>query len=208
MIGSFPLRKVLVYAFYILLFSTLQVSFPKAITLFGQVADLMFVFVVLTGYFFGFRDGVIIGLITGVLRDTFAGCAIIGLDGKLSITFGLGMLVLFLAGAIGSSFFTERMNRNIPFAFVSIMFTTLIYKLAGHLVGYAWTRAALGLSYGLSLRQIVLQSVLPQIAVNMIVALPILLLLLFLGPYSKEYRNSAKNRDVINSYGDDKWLTI
>ena len=44
------IRKVVVYAIYILLLSSLQVSFPDAFGFMGQTADLMFVFVVLSGY--------------------------------------------------------------------------------------------------------------------------------------------------------------
>jgi len=208
MLNSISPRKIIVYLIYILLFTTIQISFPSFISLFGQTADLMFVFVVLSGYFFGFRDGIIVGLIVGLLRDAFASIVIVDLDGNLSITFGLGMLTLFLAGAISSSFFTERMNRNIPFAFVSVLFTTIVYKTLGHLISFGWTRFALGQTYGLSLKQIILQSILPQLLVNLIAAIPILLLLLFAGPYSKEHRNTHKNRDVYENYGADKWLTI
>ena len=130
------IRKVILYTVYILLFASLQVSFPDAISFRGQIADLMFVFVVLTGYFFGFADGVIIGVITGIIRDCFSSPAVIGLDGSVQVTVGIGALVLFLAGAFGSSFFTKRMHRSIPFAFLAVAAATLIYKTIGHIVSF------------------------------------------------------------------------
>ena len=41
-------RKIIVYAVYIILLSSIQVSFPDAFSFAGQTADLVFVFVVLS----------------------------------------------------------------------------------------------------------------------------------------------------------------
>ena len=62
------IRKIVVYAIYIILLSSLQVSFPERISFLGQTADLVFVFVVLSGYFNGFWDGAVVGFVAG--RDT------------------------------------------------------------------------------------------------------------------------------------------
>ena len=200
-------RKVIVYAIYILLFSCLQVSFPDAISFRGQIADLMFVFVVLTGYFFGFADGAVIGIITGIVRDCFASPAVMGLDGNVQVTVGVGALVLFLAGAFGSSFFTRKMHRSIPFAFLAVLAATLIYKTVGHLVAFIWVKVLANGMYSVGVMDVVLDSMLPQLLVNIIAALPILLLLRFLGPYKRGYGNDNKD-DVIESYGESSWLRI
>ena len=97
------IRKIVVYAVYILLLSSLQVSYPNRLGFGGQTADITFVFVVLTGYFYGFKDGVIVGLIMGLVRDCLAPIAIIGIDGTVHVTAGIGMLVMFLAGAVASA---------------------------------------------------------------------------------------------------------
>ena len=55
------IRKIVVYTIYVFLLSSLQVSFPDAFGFLGQTADLMFVFVVLSGYFNGFWDGAACG---------------------------------------------------------------------------------------------------------------------------------------------------
>ena len=201
------IRKVILYSVYILLFASLQVSFPDAMSFRGQIADLMFVFVVLTGYFFGFADGVIIGVITGIVRDCFSSPAVIGLDGRVQVTVGIGALILFLAGAFGSSFFTKRMHRSIPFAFLAVAAATLLYKTIGHIVAFIWIKVLGNGMYSIGFVDVVLDSVLPQLLLNVVVALPILLLLRFLGPYKRGYGN-VKNDDVIEAYGENSWFRI
>lgn len=202
------IRKIVVYAVYILLLSSLQVSYPNRLGFWGQTADITFVFVVLTGYFHGFKDGVIVGLIMGLVRDCLAPIAIVGFDGKVHVSAGIGMLVLFLAGAVGSSFFTKRMHRNIPFAFVSIAFTTLLYKVSGHLMAYSWTILAPSVgSYDLGFYEIVVRSCLLQTLLNLIAGIPLLLLLRFAGPVAmSEQKRSAD--DVIMVGEENSWLQI
>ncbi len=208
MIRKKLIRKIVVYAIYILLLSSLQVSYPNRIGFGGQTADITFVFVVLTGYFFGFKDGVIVGIIMGVVRDCLAPIAVVGIDGNVRVTAGIGMLVMFLAGAVGSSFFTRRMHRNIPFAFVSIAFTTLLYKVSGHILAYSWTVVAPAAgSYNLGMYEIVVKSCLLQTLLNLIAGIPLLLLLKFAGPVGlTEQRNTSD--DVIKSTEDTSWLQI
>lgn len=208
MIRKKLIRKIVVYAIYILLLSSLQVSYPNRIGFGGQTADITFVFVVLTGYFFGFKDGVIVGIIMGLVRDCLAPIAVVGIDGNVRVTAGIGMLVMFLAGAVGSSFFTRRMHRNIPFAFVSIAFATLLYKISGHLLAYSWTVVAPAAgSYNMGMYEIVVKSCLLQTLLNLIAGVPLLLLLKFAGPVGlTEQRNTSD--DVIKSAEDTSWLQI
>lgn len=202
------IRKIVVYAIYILLLSSVQVSYPNRIGFGGQTADITFVFVVLTGYLYGFTDGVVVGIIMGLVRDCLAPIAVVGIDGTVHVTAGIGMLVLFLAGAVASSFFTRRMHRNIPFAFVSIAFTTLLYKISGHFLAYSWTFIvpAAG-SYDLGMYEIVVRSCLLQTLLNLIAGIPLLLLLKFAGPVGlTEQRNTSD--DVIKNTEDTSWLQI
>ena len=202
------IRKIIVYAIYILLLSSLQVSYPGRFGFGGQTADITFVFVVLTGYFFGFKDGVIVGFITGLVRDCLAPIAVVGIDGTVRVTAGIGMLVMFLAGAVGSSFFTKRMHRNVPFAFVSIAFTTLLYKISGHFMAYSWSFIAPAAgSYNLGMYEIIVRSCLLQTLLNLIAGIPILLLLRFAGPVAlSEQKRTAD--DVIMVGEENSWLQI
>ncbi|MCR4688597.1 MAG: hypothetical protein K5745_03490 [Saccharofermentans sp.] len=205
--GKFPIRKIIVYAIYILLFTTFQVSFPNAISFRGQVADLTFAFVVLTGYYYGFLDGAVVGLITGMIRDCFASPIIMGLDGKTQLASGIGMLVLFLAGSYGSSFFKHRLHRNVHFALLAVLSATLIYKVSGHICIFLWLKLQDGAIYTLTLGKILTDSILPSLLVNVLAALPIIFLLRFLGPVSRR-KSDDSNDDVIKSYGEDSWLQI
>ena len=202
------IRKIIVYAVYILLLSSLQVSYPHKLGFAGLTADLAFVFVVLTGYFNGFVDGAVVGFIMGIVRDCLAPIAIVGLDDTVHVTAGIGMLVLFLAGALSSSFFTKRMHRNIPFAFVSIAFCTLVYKIAGHFTAYSWTFIVPSAgSYELGFYEIAVRSCLAQTVLNLMAGVPLLLLMRFAGPVSlSEQRKTAD--DVIKSNEDTSWLQI
>jgi hypothetical protein len=202
------IRKIIVYAVYILLLSSLQVSYPGRLGFGGQTSDVTFVFVVLTGYFFGFKDGVIVGLITGLVRDCLAPIAVVGIDGTVRVTAGIGMLVMFLAGAVGSSFFTKRMHRNVPFAFVSIAFTTLLYKISGHFMAYSWTFIAPAAgNYNLGMYEIVVRSCLLQTLLNLIAGIPVLLLLRFAGPVAMSDQRKTAD-DVIAVGEENSWLQI
>ena len=207
MLHKLPIRKVIVYTLYILLFASFQVSFSDSMSFRGQIADLTFVFVVLTGYFFGFIDGAIVGLITGVVRDTLAAPTVISLDGTVQVSFGIGVLVLFLAGVAGSAFFTKRMHRNIPFAFLAVAAITLCYKVIGHLLNFFWIKMLVGEVYNLTASQALVDSIIPQIMLNCLVSVPIILLLRFLGPGRFRDRSDQKD-DVIKEYGDNSWLRI
>ena len=200
------IRKVIVYAIYIFLLSSLQVSFPDSFSFLGQVADLMFVFVVLSGYFNGFWDGALVGFICGLVRDVFSPPAVIGLDGEVRVTAFIGAFTLFSAGIIGASFFTRRMHRNIPFSIVAVIFTTFCYKTAGYLLIYGWSMLAGSYTSVYSPLTALLYSFLPQLLLNTIAAIPLIVLLRFLGPVS--FRNTKRKDDVISDSGEGTWLGI
>ena len=200
------IRKVVVYAIYIFLLSSLQVSFPDAFGFMGQTADLMFVFVVLSGYFNGFWDGAVVGFICGLVRDVFSPPAVIGLDGEVRVTAFIGAFTLFAAGITGASFFTRRMHRNIPFSIVAVLFTTLCYKVGGYVLIYGWSILA-GSAAGIySPVTAIVYSFLPQLLLNTIAAVPLLLLIRFLGPVS--FKSKTNDDEIIDDHGGGKWLGI
>ena len=200
------IRKVIVYTVYIFLISSFQVSFPDSISFMGQTADLMFVFVVLAGYFNGFWDGAVVGVICGLLRDVFSPPAVIGLDGEVRVIAFTGAFTLFAAGITGASFFTRRMHRNIPFSIVAVIFTTFCYKVGGYLLIYGWSMLA-GLSAGIySPVTAFVYSFLPQLLLNTIASIPLLLLIRFLGPVS--FKSKSNDDEIIDNEGDGRWLGI
>lgn len=199
------IRKIAVYAAYILLITTFQVTFRGLFSLQGLYPDLMFVFVVLSAYMFGFKDGMIVGALVGLLRDYFASPSITGIDGTVTATTGIGLLVMILAASYGSSFFTLRIKRNFPMAFLTVVTATLIYKIVGHLVVFTWENAILHHEYNIGIENALMYSILPQTLLNMIVTIPVYLALRFIGPYFKGINPALideKNRE------DNLWLTM
>ena len=199
-------RKIIVYGIYIVLLSSIQVSFPEALGFWGKSADLMFVFVVLTGYFNGFWDGAAVGLISGMIRDVFSPPAVVGLDGEVRVTAFLGALILFVAGITGALFFSKKMHRNIPFSLVAVIFVTFCYKVTGYLVIFAWSTVAGASSSIVSPLTGIVYSLLPQLLLNAIAAVPLILFIRFLGPVS--FRGASKKDEVIEKQGDNTWLGI
>lgn len=200
------IRKIVVYAIYIILLSSFQVSFPDRISFLGQTADLMFVFVVLSGYFNGFWDGAIVGFICGMVRDVFSPPAVVGLDGEVRVTAFIGVFTLFAVGIIGSSFFTRRMHRNIPFSIVAVIFTTFCYKVAGYILIYGWSSLAGAESSLYSPSTALIYSLLPQLLLNVIASIPLILLIRFLGPVS--FKGKVKKDEIIKDKGEGTWLGI
>ncbi|MBP5655552.1 MAG: hypothetical protein J6X33_08570 [Clostridiales bacterium] len=201
----FPFRQVIAYTVYIILVFCIQVSYSSEMSFMGQIPDLMFVFTVLTAYYFGFRDGVIVGLILGLLRDCFCAPCVTGLDGSLVVTCGIGMLVMFLAASVASAFFTGRMKRNVPFSFVTVAVVTMLYKLSGYVLTVFWYMTVSRAGNAESFTDHIVRSLLPQTGLNLLAAVPLVFLLKFLGPYK---RGPAKNRedDKIIS-GEGNWVT-
>ena len=199
------IRKFIVYALYLLLFSTVQVTFPGILTFYGIRADLLFVLVVLVSYMFGFYDGIVFGALAGIIRDYFSAPSITTLDGTVTTALGIGLFLMVAAAAYGSSFFTVRIERNFLLALLSVMTATLLYKVIGHILIFLWSNLVPGLSYNMGLSQIITRSVLPQTVLNLIAAVPIYLLLRFAGPYKK-----GVNPVLIDEKrkGDNSWLTM
>ena len=205
MIRSQKIRKYLVYALYLLLFSALQVTFTGVLSIYGIRPDLVFVLVVLCSYMFGFYDGVIFGALAGIIRDYFSAPSVTGIDGSVTTALGIGLFLMVAAAAFGSSFFTVRIERNFILAFVSVVIATLLYKGIGHFIIFLWFKVVTGMTYNLSLNQILLKSILPQVLLNLIAAIPLFLMLKFIGPYK-----NGVNPVLIDEKrkGDNTWLTM
>lgn len=173
-------RQIAVYVIYILFFSTLQVTFPQTLSFRGQTADFMMVFVILTGYLFGTVDGAVVGLSMGFLRDMLA-----------STTLGIGMLILMYVGIFSSLLFLRKFHSRATLGFLQVILITFIYKAAGHFLYYFIPLLINGDHVYLSLNSILYDSILPQIAINLVISFPIILLLSYLGPYRKGEKRMA-----------------
>lgn len=176
-------RKIIVYALYIILFSSVQVSFSDFFSLGRQVADFMLVFVIVTGYLYGAKDAAVVGLITGLLRDYFAGPSFEGAHDRQSAVLGLGMLMLLYAGIISSVLFAKAFHRKLQLGFIQVMIITVGYKIFGHIATFVTQIISGNGTEYLTLYEILSGSIIPQMLVNIIAAVPIVILLRYFGPY-------------------------
>ena len=199
------IRKYIVFAVYLLLITTVQVTFRGWLSIYGIRPDMMFVFVVLSAYMFGFYDGIVVGALVGIIRDYFSAPTVTGLDGTVTDAIGIGLFVMVAAAAFGSAFFTVRVERNFILAFLSVVIATLMYKGVGHLLIFAWSKIAPGLSYNMEISQVLLRSILPQMLLNLCISIPLYLMLRFAGPYK-----GGVNPVLIDEKrkGDRTWLTM
>ncbi|SCW27250.1 hypothetical protein SAMN02910456_00212 [Ruminococcaceae bacterium YRB3002] len=206
-LNNIPWRKIIVYVIYILIIPSLQVTLSPLVRIAGQTFDLMLVFAVLTGFLYGFYDGLIVGAAMGLMRDLLAAPIVPGPEGALSLSFGIGIIVLLLAGVFGSIFMEGRTNRNFPLGLLAVLSFTLIYKIAGHLIIYLWESLMAGMNDTPGIWYIIKMSILPQVLMNLTICIPAFFLLRFLGPEPYRRKNKEGNKEL--NYGDSgKWLTI
>ena len=204
---NIPLRKILVYLIYILILPSLQVLLSGRISFFGHPADLMLVFVVLTGFLYGFYDGIAVGAIVGLARDVLSPVVINGSEQEVSVSFGIGILVMMLGGVFGSLFFEGRTNRNFPLALAAVVSYSALYKILGNAISILWQNLFVGGASNTDILSILLRSVLPALFINAVAVIPLFLLLRFLGPVRWTKKRGKGGKEL--TYGDSgKWLTI
>lgn len=180
---SETLRRILVYAAYILVASMLQFHWPDRWSAWGVKPDFTLVFVILAGYLFGFIDGVTIGLITGFIRDALG-----------SRYFGSGMLYLFLAGVLAATLFQKKMNRNAITVFLSIAVITAIMDGLILLIQYILVTQSGQVIWPISILSFMAKRLLPLELLNLLWGLVLLPFFKNLGPYHKK-----KQRDRLYS---------
>ena len=183
-------RQIIVYMLYLLSLSVIQVTFADVFSLFGHSADFTFVFAVLAGYFFGIHDGVVIGLVTGLLRDFFSGQ-----------TLGIGILIFLYVGILSATLFRIRFHRRISLAFVQVLLLTFLYKFFGHSILMVFNLFSTRGGDYLTQSEIWLNSILPQMILNVLATAPLVILIYFLGPYNTKIRNeravAAPGEDIL-----------
>ncbi|NLO35088.1 MAG: hypothetical protein GX112_01885 [Clostridiaceae bacterium] len=184
-------RRILVYALYIAVCSLLQVTLPDSVAVLGATPDLTLILAVLCGYMFGSGDGFVIGLAAGFMRDLLAGQ-----------TLGLGMLLLMYAGIASSVLLHRFFRRNILFGLVLVAFFSAAYAAALLILTYLVPPLTdIVYPFGELLER--LRLALPgQVLANLAAALPLIFLLVFLGPYRRSGRGDDPDDTIM---GDSLW---
>ena len=198
-------RQIILYSVYITSVCCIQVTFSHVLRVFGRTCDLMLVFVVLAGYLFGTKDGIVVGLIVGMFRDYFSGPVITGLNKEPVAVLGIGLLSFFYIGLLASVLFRKRFRRKYNLGILQVILISLIYYSLGHIVSFIFLSVSGNLVTYHSLRYILFSSIIPQIFANILVTIPILFLLRFVGPYKKGIRSG-----LVDGYSveDRKWQSI
>ncbi|MBP5493120.1 MAG: hypothetical protein J6Y08_09765 [Clostridiales bacterium] len=198
-------RQVILYIVYITTVCCVQVTFSRSLHFFGKTPDLMLIFVVLAGYLFGTKDGIAAGVVVGIFRDYFSGPVISGIDKEPVAVLGIGLLAFFYVGLLSSVLFRKKFRRKFSLGILQVGMISLMYYSAGHVISWLYLTLSGNLTEYYSLRYIILDSILPQVVINLIFAVPLLLLLRFAGPYKKGVRSS-----LVDGYSmeDRKWQSI
>lgn len=198
-------RQIILYVIYITSVCCIQVTFSSNFQLLGKGCDMMLVFVVLTGYLFGTKDGMVVGAVVGIFRDYFSGPVVTNLDQEPVALIGVGLLAFFYIGLFSSLLFRKRFRRKYTLGVVQVALVSVTYYSLCHLVSFIFLSVSGELTSFHSFRYIAFSSVCPQTLVNVIGAVPMLFLLRFVGPYRKGLRSS-----MVDGYSveDRKWQSV
>lgn len=198
-------RQIIVYTVYVTSVCCLQVTFPHVFRLLGRTCDLMLVFVVLSGYLFGTVDGIVVGLFVGMLRDYFSGPVITSMNDAPVAVLGIGLLAFLYVGILSSILFRTRFRRKYNLGLVQVAMVSAAYYSLGHILSWLYLKISRNITSYHSLRYILFSSIFPQILVNIVAAVPILLLLRFAGPYKKGIKSG-----LVDGYSveDRRWQKI
>ena len=187
-------RKILVYAGYILFFTSIQMTLVNLFSFRGQSMDFMLIFVILTGYLYGSTDGMVIGVIVGLIRDYFSGT-----------TTGVGMLIFLYVGGLASSLFRMRFHRRTTLALLQVGIISFLYKFLGHVFFFIYYLfVSRGTGEYLSQNTIWFYSILPQVLLNLIAAVPMLFLMHKFGPYATK---TIRKKEEQKGGKVESWLT-
>ncbi len=187
-------RAILIDAVYVLAFAILQVTVLPELTFLKVRPDLTLILSILTGYLFGWIDGMFLGLAAGFLRDMLAGR-----------TLGLGMLLLMYAGLAAHYLLRDFFRRKTWMGLVQIFLITLLYELALALLSWFFPMLPDQVpSFSQLMTRLVVTMPLQGLA-NVAFGVPTLLLLRYKGPYDP--RVLGEDLDD-GSTGEGKWRLI
>ena len=119
------MKRVVSYAFLILVIFLIQNNLFAASSLIATVPNLLLILVFSFGFIRGSVEGMLIGFFCGLLSDVFFG-NIIGLSAMLYAILGYGM------GMIGNLYYTDFVNMPL----ILCLLSTLIYDLGIYVLSF------------------------------------------------------------------------
>ena len=182
-------RIFVIYALFIFIFSLVQFSTPDFVAFLDVKPDFLFVLTVLVGYLYGTNDAVVVGLISGFIKDAYAGRFL-----------GLSMLIFLYCGIIASLFLKKLLSRNLFMALVQMTFATMIYHVSLTAISVMFFSVTQSLQQYIN--WVALNRMFPAIVMNTIVAAVMYFLIKQFGPYKN---SSLDLNSKENSIGDSLW---
>ncbi len=169
------IRKIAVFAVYILMLPLLQTTWPDTLSIAGVRPDLALVLVATIGYLFGETDGAISGLLCGFLLDIQSGRLL-----------GLGMLLLMLSGLLPAIVFHKSPGRPVFLTPVAAVMAAMLFHVTVY--GVSWLYPALS-DLGRNpydIADVFGKHVLPLLLLDGILSVPVALALRYAGPYRRK----------------------
>lgn len=168
-------RKIVLYAAYILVLPLVQTTWPDTLSIAGVHPDLALVLVASIGYMFGENDGAVSGLLCGFLLDIQSGRLI-----------GFGMLLLMLSGLLPAIVFHKSQNRPVFLTPAAVVMSALLFHVAVY--GFSWLYPSLS-DLGrnpYNLADVFGKHVLPVLVLDGVLSIPVALALRYAGPYRRK----------------------
>lgn len=177
------IRAAIMYGIYLLLLFGIQSAWPGTSAANTAKPNLLLVFAVLSGYQFGFSDGLAIGLLAGFLLDYSSGRVI-----------GIGMLLLMIAGISAARLFKRNLTRSILPALMSTIICTVFYEFGVRIV--LWISIWLqDIPIAPIETAMLLKQVPPAVLKNVLVMFPLFILLRYFGPYRRSLGHGHIERE-------------
>lgn|GEM_PF-124125 len=115
------MKKILIYAVFILLITLMQTNLIDAIAIFGVKPNLFIVFIIVVGLTNGSETGAVVGFVTGLVMDSYSPTPV----GVYAL---IGLLLGGLSGFSNRNFFRDNYILTMAFAFIyTVVFETVAY---------------------------------------------------------------------------------
>lgn len=167
------IRAFIVYTFYLLLAFAIQSAWPSQS--YSQLVkpNFLLVFSVVSAYQFGYKDAIVLGLLSGFLLDYMAGRLI-----------GIGILILLFSALIAAELFRRNLTRSILPAILTTIICSSFYEIFTRVILYLvlWIDEAIVRPVNL-IAEVPL--ILRAIFLNLLILLPTFILVRYFGPYKR-----------------------
>jgi rod shape-determining protein MreD len=174
------LRTVIIYIIYLSVIAMFQFATPFQFSINGVRPDYLIVFSVLVSFLYGPADAIAIGIISGLIIDSFSGRSL-----------GIGVLVCIYCGLIATVFLRKHISKNIFMGLIQVIVATLTYTVVLSVMSFLlYPNSGNVFEYVFLIMKFRFPSLL---LLNGISSIVIYYLLYFFSPYKKERASIPEN---------------